>query len=130
MFTIDQIAAVHAKVKSGADFPAYVQDLIRLGVVCYDTYVSDGHTLYQGGDALTLSGPAKYPPLKIGTMADAHTFKKKLKEHQEGKSDYLSFCSQTAACGVNKWAVRMDTMTCTYYDRLENELLIEQIPGG
>lgn len=28
MFTLDQIKAAHNKVKSGADFPAYIQDLI------------------------------------------------------------------------------------------------------
>ena len=32
MFTIEQIKNAHAKVKSGADFPTYVQNLIKLGV--------------------------------------------------------------------------------------------------
>jgi uncharacterized protein YbcV (DUF1398 family) len=128
MFTIDQIGAVHAKVKSGADFPGYVRDLIRLGVVRYETYVTDGHTLYLGEDALTLSSPAKYTPLQISSVADKYTFKEKLKAHQEGKSDYLTFCSETASCGVKKWIVRMDTFTCTYYDSLDNALLVEQIP--
>ena len=45
MFTIDQIKEAHSKVKSGADFPQYVQDLIKLGVIHYTTYVRDGHTV-------------------------------------------------------------------------------------
>jgi hypothetical protein len=44
MFTIEQIKAAHSKVKSGTDFPAYVQELIALGVTGYETYVADGHT--------------------------------------------------------------------------------------
>ncbi len=32
MFTIEQIKEAHAKVKSGADFPNYIHDLIILGV--------------------------------------------------------------------------------------------------
>jgi len=46
MFTIEQIKDAHAKVKSGADFPAYVQEVIRLGVTRYETYVADGQTHY------------------------------------------------------------------------------------
>lgn len=43
MFTLDQIREAHAKVKSGADFPHYIQDLIVLGVQKYDIFVHDGH---------------------------------------------------------------------------------------
>ena len=32
MFTIQQIKDAHSKVKSGADFPQYMQDIIALGV--------------------------------------------------------------------------------------------------
>lgn len=32
MFTIQQIKDAHSKVKSGADFPAYIQDIKKLGV--------------------------------------------------------------------------------------------------
>lgn len=35
MFTLDQIREAHVKVKSGADFPHYIQDLIVLGVQKY-----------------------------------------------------------------------------------------------
>ena len=48
MFTLDQIKQAHAKVKSGADFPKYIQDLIVLGIKNYDTFVIDGHSEYYG----------------------------------------------------------------------------------
>ena len=48
MFTIEQIEEANSKVKSGADFPRLVQDLIGLGVKTSDVYVSDGHAEYFG----------------------------------------------------------------------------------
>ncbi len=44
MFTVEQIKTAHSKVKSGADFPAYIQDINKLGVASYETFVTDGHT--------------------------------------------------------------------------------------
>ncbi len=38
MFQLTDIKDAHSKVKSGADFPNYVQDLIKLGVKKYETY--------------------------------------------------------------------------------------------
>jgi hypothetical protein len=32
MFAVEQIKTAHSKVKSGADFPAYIQDIKKLGV--------------------------------------------------------------------------------------------------
>ncbi len=48
MFAIEQINTAHSKVKSGADFPAYIQDLKKIGVQAYESFVSDGHTVYYG----------------------------------------------------------------------------------
>lgn len=48
MFTVAEIKAAHSKVKSGADFPAYIQDIKRLGVTYYETFVTDGHTDFYG----------------------------------------------------------------------------------
>jgi uncharacterized protein YbcV (DUF1398 family) len=50
MFTIEQVKAAHSKVRSGADFPAFIQDIKKLGVTYYETFVSDGHTDYYGSN--------------------------------------------------------------------------------
>ena len=47
MFTLDQIKAAHSQVKSGADFPKYIQDIGKLGVLKYEHFVADGHTTYK-----------------------------------------------------------------------------------
>ena len=50
MFTVKQIKYAHAKVKSGADFPQYIQDIIALGVTSFETFVFDNHTNYYGAN--------------------------------------------------------------------------------
>lgn len=60
MFTIEQIGVAHSKVKSGADFPAYIRELKKLGVVHYKTFVADGHTDYYGANDYCATSPAKY----------------------------------------------------------------------
>jgi len=128
MFTVEQIKAAHSKVKSGADFPAYIQDIKRLGVTYYETFVTDGHTDYSGPNDYKTTAPARYEPLTIAPECDIQQFKVGLKEHQQGKTDYPTFIGMSAKLGVEKWAVCMEKMTCTYYDLAGNEILVEQIP--
>lgn len=128
MFTVEQIKAAHSKVKSGADFPAYIQDIKKLGVTHYDTFVMDGHTDYFGANDYKTSSTAKYEALRVAETADKEQFKMNLKEHQQGKTDYPTFINMCAAFGIDKWSVCMDKMTCTYYDKAGNEILEEHIP--
>ena len=128
MFTVEQIQAAHSKVKSGADFPGYIQDLKKLGVTSYETFVSDGHTDYYGANNYKTTSPSKYAPLEIAQQSNAVEFKSDLKAHQNGKTNYPTFSSDSAKSGIEKWMVVMDKMTCTYYDKTGNEILVEQIP--
>lgn len=128
MFTIDQIKAAHSKVKSGADFPAYIRDLKQLGVQHYTTYVADGHTDYKGDDGFSASSEAKYVAKEIATESNGEQFVADLRNHQKGGTDYPTFCSDCAKNGVHNWVVDLNKMTCTYYDNDGIEILVEQIP--
>lgn len=128
MFTIDQIKAAHAKVKSGADFPNYIQDLIQLGVQGYDTFVHDGHVAYFGQDNFRAAATETYNHINVAPSANKERFIEFLVMHQDGQTDYLTFCQQAAQCGIAKWTVNILEMTCTYYDTAENPILIEKIP--
>ncbi len=129
MFTIDQIKQAHSKVTSGADFPAYIQGIKQLGVMYYETFVADGHARYYGTADYQTSSPAKYEPLFVANTCDAAQFKADLITHQQGQSDYGTICRQAAASGIEKWTVSMSLMTCTYYDKAGNEILVETIPS-
>lgn len=129
MFTVNQIKEAHSKVKSGADFPVYIQNLKKLGVASYETFVSDGHTNYYGTNNNKLTSPAKYDALHIAETSDKMQFNVDLLAHQQGKTDYPTFCNDAAKAGIEKWKVNMTQMTCTYYDRAGNEILVEDIPA-
>jgi uncharacterized protein YbcV (DUF1398 family) len=128
MFTVDQIKTAHSKVKTGADFPAYIKEIKALGVTHYEAFVSDGHTDYHGANGHTETVPAKYDALKILNEVNTEEFKNELLAHQQGKTDYLTFIKMCATTGIEKWEIRMDEMTCTYFDIAGNEVLIEKIP--
>lgn len=129
MFTIDQIEEAHAKVKSGADFPGYIQAIKTLGVQGFETWVVDSHTIYFGANDFRVISRPKYEVLSISEKSNQTLFIAQLKEHQQGKTDYFKFCQDCAVTGIEKWVVRLDDMTCTYYDRHGHEVLIEQIPA-
>ncbi len=129
MFTINQIKDIHSKVKSGADFPQYVQNLIDLGLIGYDHYVCDGHSKYYGKDNFQIQSEAKYALLKISLTGNIEALKNALKIHQAGETDYLTFCRQSAEAGVEKWTLDMKKMTCVYYDKNGLEMVTEVVPS-
>ena len=128
-FTLDQIHTAHAKVKNGSDFPQYMQDIIQLGVTAFTTYVVDGHTEYSGSNDFNISSGGLYPQLTIAHIPDAILFTNQLRAHQQGQTDFPTFCNDCANAGIEKWVVSMAEMTCTYYDRSGKEVLKENIPG-
>lgn len=128
MFQLEDINAAHARVKSGADFPAYVQDLIKLGVSKYHTYVSDGHALFEGENSYQVLAGPQYAALQIAAAGNAEKFNHYLKIHQQGQTDYSTFCSHCAETGIEKWTVNLALLTCTYYDPGNRIMLEEKIP--
>ena len=128
MFTIQQIHEAHSKVKSGADFPKYMQDIIALGVTSFETFVFDNHTNYYGVNDFQTSSIGFSETLTIADESNVEQFKSDLKLHQQGKTDYMTFLNDCAKSGVEKWIVVMDKMTCSYYDKAGNEMVVEVIP--
>lgn len=129
MFTIDQIKEAHSKVKSGADFPNYIQNLIILGVKGYDTFVNDGHVEYYGVNNYSVTSDEKYTALAIAPAPNKERFIELLVIHQDGQTDYLTFCNDAAQSGIARWRVDIVEMTCTYFDLEENPIVIEKIPS-
>lgn len=127
-FTVEQIKAAHGKVKSGADFPFYIREIKALGVTHYETHVSDGNIDYHAGNDYAVKVPAKYDPLIVAELPSPAQFRAALAAHQQGKTDFLTFIKMCAAFGISKWAICMEKMTCTYYDKAGNEILVETIP--
>jgi len=129
MFTVQQIQQAHSKVKSGADFPKYIQEIKELGVISFVTWVQDSHTEYFGSNNFQTNSEAKYPNLAIAETSNKEAFVDYLKSHQKGETDYFLFCKHCAETGIEKWVVDLQKMTCIYYNKIGNEILVEQIPS-
>lgn len=129
VFTVKEIKTAHSKVKSGADFPSYIKELKQLGVIYYETFVSNGRNDYYGENGFNVSSSDKYDPLAIADNCSIELFKSGLKDHQQGKTDYMTFIEMCATNGVFKWVVCLKEMTCTYFDKGNKEVLVERIPG-
>lgn len=128
-FTIDDITTEHQKVKSGADFPQYIQAIKTLGVSHYTTYVSDGNTEYFDQENQSIQTGKKYNTLTISRQLNLENFKSRLKLHQQGGTDYKTFCNDCAENGIKGWKMDLYHMTCTYFDENEDDVLTEQVPS-
>lgn len=128
MFTVKQIEKAHSKVKSGADFPNYIQEIKKLGVKSFETLVKNSQTEYFGEDGFTTKSEPKYSDFIIEDQSDKEKFSQYLKSHQRGETDYMKFCQDCAETGIKKWFVDLDKFTCTYYDKAGNMILTEEIP--
>lgn len=130
MFTLQQMKAAHAKVRSGADFPKYVKEIASLGLVYYEYMIVDGTTVYHGPDGFWIKSDPIYRPKTINPQSSTGNLKHTIKIHQEGQTDFMTFCDQAAAAGVDHWTVDTRLMACIYFDMAGNEMLVEPIPDG
>lgn len=130
MFTLEQLAAAHAKVKSGADFPRYVQEIKSMGLSHYDFYVTDGHSEYFSQSGEQIDAPAKYAVKDIAPSEDAAALRHTISIHQQGQTDFMMFCQQAADAGVQYWRTDAVNLACIYVDMAGNEMVNEPIPDA
>lgn len=128
MFTLEQIEVAHSKIKSGTEFPLYIREIKKIGVLKFETWVADSHTKYFGKNNFQVQSNPKYDALKISDFCVGEQFENYLKIHQKGETDYLTFCKHCAETGIDKWVVDLDNMTCTYFDKAQKEILLEIVP--
>lgn len=128
MFTKTQLVAAHAKVKSGADYPAYVAELKTLGVLRYDFVVANGRNVFYGAGG-SLETEPKYAPKQVAFDGRPEALAHALKIHQAGKTDSLTFFQQAADAGTERWTCDLDKMEVVYKDAKGQVLAWEAIPA-
>ncbi|AXF84403.1 hypothetical protein DTO96_100106 [Ephemeroptericola cinctiostellae] len=130
MFTLEQLAAAHAKVKTGQDFPRYVQEIKGLGLAYYDFFVTDGHSEYVARSGEMIAAPAKYASKTIAAEPKAEALRHTIAIHQQGQTDFMTFCQQAADAGVRYWRTDAVNLACIYVDMAGNEMVNEPIPDA
>jgi uncharacterized protein YbcV (DUF1398 family) len=101
-----------------------------LGLISYEYLVSDGTTVYYGTDDYSVRSEPIYATKEIAKTSTAETLKHNIAIHQQGQTDFLTFCQQSAQAGVEKWVIDTQKMMCTYYDLAGNKMVAEPIPQG
>ncbi len=131
MFTAEQIQAASAKVTSGAEYPLFVRALKLMGVVTYEHFVVDGSTVYAGANQEQVRiMPPQVVTFTVNATSSATKLQEALKAHQQGMTNYSTFCQQAAEAGVEKWICNIQQHTISYVNTEGNTLLQETIPIG
>ena len=86
------------------------------------------HIVYHGANGFIISGPAMWEVREINTKGNATQLRDIISTHQQGQTDYITFCHQVAEAGVEKWVIDIPRLTCSYYDLAGNEMVVEPIP--
>ena len=108
-------------------WPTMSAALAAIGVVRYDSFVSDGHSEYVGHDAHRVVSSAVHDELTVAESSDREAFLDHLKHHERGETSYLEMSRGLADSGIEKWTVDTAAMTMTFYDRFGDDVLVEQI---
>ncbi|UJR10913.1 hypothetical protein I4U23_015099 [Adineta vaga] len=128
MFTLKQIEEAHSNVKTGHDYPRYVQNLKKLGMTRYEHFLKSGITVYYGTNDYKIGSSPTHEPIDISPNASPTGLKEIISKHQQGQTDFPTFSLQAAENGTDRWIVNLEAMVCTYYDQQGNEMYAEPIP--
>lgn len=129
-FTEQDIRAIYAKTRTGADFPRLIQDLKRLGIISYDHLLETGSNIFHDKTGKSLSLSNMGPAVSVNEQPNAELLKKYISEHQRGLTNYPQICAQAGQVGVQKWTSDLQAMTCTYFDKCGRTMIVEPIPVG
>ena len=130
MFTKEMIVAVQARVQSGADYPRLVQELKDMGVQSYDHVVAEGSNVYYGGGGHAVTISQSQERIPVAAQSSAEKLRQSISIHQQGKTDYPTFCRQAGEAGVAKWTSDLRALTVTYSDRSGKRIVVEPIPAA
>ncbi len=127
MYSKEQIEAAHKKVKNGADFQKYVKELLAMEVKSHEVSLTDGSWTFKGKDGGRLSWIHGPSDIVAAALPSQRVFKLIWKDHQNGVTDYLTFCREAGMSGVERWVTDFENGTVTYYDRHGGVVSVEKI---
>jgi uncharacterized protein YbcV (DUF1398 family) len=108
-------------------FPDYVRALGEIGVVTYDSYLTDGHSEYFANDGQSLVSDAVHNVLPVADVSDRASVVEHLRRHELGETSYIEMSTGLAQGGVEKWTVDTAAMTLTFRDTQGRPLVSEPI---
>lgn len=122
MFTQEMIFHLRSKVHTYFDLPRLVQQLKRIGITSYETFVTDFTTCYKGNTAneVVVPGTSSYT---ISNDTDTHILRDALFAYKQNLISGKDFYDSLARAGVHSFVVDTVNLYIEYYDK-KHELLV------
>jgi uncharacterized protein YbcV (DUF1398 family) len=101
----------------------------KIGVTCFDYFVSDGSGVYYGQNNHSVYRHPWYPNLPISKVHSKDKLRRAIFNHNQGQSDHIIFSLRVADAGVKKWTTHIQNSQITYFDRDDVVIVSEPIPS-
>lgn len=122
-----QIDDLHARFGRAESLPDYLRALAAIGVVRFESFVSDGHSEFFSATGDRVVSPAHHDLFAVADVSDRPAFLEHLRRHGDGATSYVEMSAGLAASGVEKWFADTCALTLTYCDRAGVTLLVEKL---
>ena len=127
MFTLQQVTDIHDLLGTSDNLPAYLHALHEVGVETYDSFITDGHSVYRGKNGHTVTTPAYHDTFAVAETGDKKQFLHVMQRVEQGKLGYDDMSKALADAGVYKWTFDTSNLTMAYYDKAGTQLLLEHL---
>lgn len=126
-FKLSAIQQAHQQF-TGVDFPKLFKAFKDMGMTYNIVNIQDGTATYvhqSEDDIVTSSVKSNHP---VAPSSNQSIVQDVLTRHQQGQTDFETFCDETAQAGIYKWHIDIQAGTCTYIDLQEQAIISELIP--
>lgn len=126
-FTLSEIQQAHQQY-TGVDFPKLFKEFKDMGMTYNIVNIQDGTATYvhqSEDDIVTSSVKSNHP---VAPSSNQSIVQDVLTRHQQGQTDFETFCDEMAEAGIYKWHIDIQAGTYTYIDLKEQAIISELIP--
>lgn len=126
-FKLSAIQQAHQQF-TGVDFPKLFKAFKDMGMTYNIVNIQDGTATYvhqSEDDIVTSSVKSNHP---VAPSSNQSIVQDVLTRHQQGQTDFETFCDEMAQADIYKWHIDIQAGTCTYIDLQEQAIISELIP--
>ncbi|HDC6346551.1 TPA: DUF1398 family protein [Staphylococcus aureus] len=126
-FTLSAIQQAHQQF-TGVDFPKLFKAFKDMGMTYNIVNIQDGTATYvhqSEDDIVTSSVKSNHP---VAQKSNKTIVQDVSTRHQQGQTDFETFCDEMAEAGIYKWHIDIQAGTCTYIDLQDQAVISELIP--
>lgn len=126
-FKLSAIQQAHQQF-TGVDFPKLFKAFKDMGMTYNIVNIQDGTATYvhqSEDDIVTSSVKSNHP---VAPSSNQSIVQDVLTRHQQGQTDFETFCDEMVQAGIYKWHIDIQAGTCTYIDLQEQAIISELIP--